>query len=75
MCLFDISDQLTDFGSLQVEIASKPRQKARTAGIILKAGQVTLPKPWDSMEENEPEKTTINFVEALELDVPKKVTQ
>lgn len=68
--LFDISGELEEQGNLDIDIAARPGQKARTARIVLRSGRVKLPKPLDNVELDEPCSIELNFVEVLEINPP-----
>ena len=69
--LFETACGLEELGKGEVHIAAKPGQKARLAEITLRAGEVVLTKPRDSVEGDDPAMLTLNFVEAIETNPPK----
>ena len=53
--------------------AAKPGQRARRARLRLSAGSVSLARPRNGAERNDPASLTLNFVETVEVAPPKGV--
>jgi hypothetical protein len=71
--LFDAACRLEEMGPSQIDIAAKPGKKARQAKIMLNAGKVTLTRPRDSVDRDDPTTLDLNVVEAVETNPPKGV--
>ena len=62
---------LEAYGELEVAVGAKPGQKARQAKLRLGAGPVTLARPRNGAEREDPESLTLNVVETVEIAPPK----
>ena len=62
---------LEAYGELEVAVVAKPGQKARQAKLRLGAGPVTLARPRNGAEREDPESLTLNVVETVEIAPPK----
>jgi hypothetical protein len=69
--LFDAA--LEARGEQVVKVAAKPGQRARRARLRLSAGSVSLARPRNGAERNDPASLTLNFVETVEVAPPKGV--
>jgi len=69
--LFDAA--LETRGALVVAVRAKPGQKAREARLRLRAGAVTLARPRNTMDRDDPDCLVLNMVETVEEAPPKGV--
>jgi hypothetical protein len=60
-------------GALTVAVSAKPGQKARDARLRLRAGSVTLARPRNGAERDDPHSLALNMVETVETTPPKGV--
>jgi len=60
-------------GALTVAVHARPGQKARAARLRLRAGSVTLARPRNGAEPDDPRSLTLNVVETVESAPPKGV--
>lgn len=72
--LFEDALDMPNFGEAEVELAARPGQKARTARILIRAGEATLTRPADSLDRDDPAELQLNIVVAAEQHPPKGVT-
>jgi ribosomal protein S27AE len=71
--LFDEAGQLPHLGCYDVEIGAKPGKKARIACLDVRAGQVQLCKPDESLEPGDPASISVNVIEVREQNPPDKI--
>ena len=68
--LFAAPEAWPELGRLEVRVAPRgPGDKGRTATVAVKAGTVTIRKPANGGERQDPATLTLNLVEAREVDV------
>ena len=60
-------------GELEVAVGAKPGQKARLARLRLSTATVTLARPRNGAERDDPESLTLNVVETVEVAPPEGV--
>lgn len=60
-------------GTLDVAVRARPGQSARTARLRLRAGSVTVARPRNGAEPDDPPSLTLNVVETVESAPPKGV--
>lgn len=63
---------LREWGQMDVSIAARPGQKARTARVVLRSGMVRLGRPPDSIERQDPAELEVYYVEAVEPTPPRR---
>ena len=68
--LFGVAGQLPHLGCCDVEIGAKPGKKSRMARLDVRAGQVQLCKPDESLEPADPASIKVNVVEVREQNPP-----
>lgn len=72
--LFEAAAQLPVRMQCDVPVPARPGQRARTARVTIKAGQVCLQRPSNSHLDDAPKSLTLNFVEAQESTAPAGTT-